>query len=82
MPWPLGLDRDYVMRYEGAPLTKIRAEYFEHISRTKPWDVGFAAVCSGEMTRGTKMYARVGDRPKTTRAMWAPLDLAERALAH
>jgi pyrroloquinoline quinone (PQQ) biosynthesis protein C len=78
----LGLDRDYVMNYQGAPLTKIRAEYFEHISRSRPWDVGFAAVCSGEMTRGTKMYARVGERAKTTRAMWAPLDLKEKDLAH
>jgi hypothetical protein len=34
------------------------------------------------MTRGTKMYARVGERAKTTRAMWAPLDLKEKDLAH
>lgn len=78
----LGLDRDYVMNYQGAPMTKIRAEYFEHVSKTKPWLVAFAAVCSGEMTRGTKMYRRVGERAKTTRAIWAPLKLKEKDLAH
>ncbi|MCZ6742121.1 MAG: iron-containing redox enzyme family protein [Alphaproteobacteria bacterium] len=78
----LGIDRDYVMNYTGAPITKIRAEYFEHVSRTKPWLVAFAAVCSGEMTRGTKMFKRVGERATTSRSMWAPLNLSDTDLAH
>jgi pyrroloquinoline quinone (PQQ) biosynthesis protein C len=78
----LGLDRDYVMTYEGSPLTRIRKDYFEHVSLSRPWIVAFAAVCSGEMTRGTKMYKRIGERARTTRAMWAPLKLAEKDLAH
>ena len=78
----LGIDREFAMNYTGSPLSRIRAEYFEHVSMTKPWIVAFAAVCSGEMTRGTKMYKRVGERAKTTRKMWASLKLPDEALAH
>src|SRR4051812_37225424 len=58
----LGIDRDYAMNNKGAAITRIRMAYCDHVARMKPWLVAFAAVCSGEMTRGTAMYKRVGER--------------------
>lgn len=78
----LGIDRDYAMSNQGAPITKWRMAYCDHVSRMKPWLEAFAAVCSGEMSRGTAMIKRLGDRARLSRRTWSALKLDEKALAH
>ena len=78
----LGLDRDYVLNYQGAPITKTRMAYCDWVSRMRPWLEAFAAVASGEMSRGPKMIERMGERARLSRRTWAALDLSDQALAH
>ncbi|MGE5538045.1 MAG: iron-containing redox enzyme family protein [Gemmatimonas sp.] len=78
----LGIDRDYALKNQGAPITKLRMAYCDYVSRMKPWLPAFAAVCSGEMARGTAMIKRVGERARLSRKTWEALKLSEKALAH
>jgi pyrroloquinoline quinone (PQQ) biosynthesis protein C len=78
----LGLERDYVLDYKGAPITRTRMAYCDWVSRERPWLEAFGAVASGEMSRGPLMIARVGDKAHLSRRTWDSLDLADEALAH
>ena len=78
----LGLDRDYVLEYQGAPITRTRMAYCDWVSRERPWLEAFAAVASGEMSRGPRMIARVGEKAHLSRRTWDRLSLSDDALAH
>ncbi len=78
----LGADREYVLGYTGAPITKMRITYCDWVSRTKPWVEAFACVAGNECGRGKEMIKRVGKRARTSREMWASLGLSDKALAH
>jgi pyrroloquinoline quinone (PQQ) biosynthesis protein C len=78
----LGADRDFVLNYTGAPITKMRINYCDWASRTKPWLEAFAIIAGNEVARGPEMIKRVGDRAKTSRKVWEPLKLDDKALAH
>ncbi len=78
----LGVDRDFVYAYEGAPLPRMRITYCEWVSRHKPWLAAFAAIAGNEVARGKEMIKRVGERARTSRRMWSSLNLPEKALAH
>jgi pyrroloquinoline quinone (PQQ) biosynthesis protein C len=78
----LGLERDYVYGYQGAPITKMRIVYCEWVSRTRPWLEAFAAIAGNEVARGTQMIGRVGEMARTSRRQWAALRLDDKALAH
>ncbi|MDH3239979.1 MAG: iron-containing redox enzyme family protein [Alphaproteobacteria bacterium] len=78
----LGLDRDFVLAYQGAPITRMRMAYCDWVSRQRPWLEAFAAVASGEMSRGTRMIARVGEKANLSRRTWDALKLDDKALAH
>jgi pyrroloquinoline quinone (PQQ) biosynthesis protein C len=78
----LGLERDFVYAYEGAPITKMRIVYCEWVSRTRPWLEAFAAIAGNEVARGTAMIERVGDVARTSRRQWDALKLDDKALAH
>ncbi len=78
----LGVDRQFVHGYTGAPITKMRITYCDWVSRTKPWLEAFAAIAGNEVARGKEMIKRVGERARTSRNMWASLGLSDEALAH
>ena len=78
----LGGDRDFILNYEGAPITKMRIRYCEWVSRYQPWLVAFAAIAGNEVARGKAMIARVGERARTSRKTWESLGLSDEALAH
>ncbi len=78
----LGADRDFILGYEGAPVTKMRIAYCEWVSRTKPWLESFAAIAGNEVARGKAMIERVGERARTSRRTFESLGLSEKALAH
>ena len=78
----LGIDRDYALNNLGAPITKIRMAYCDYTARMKPWLEAFAAVCSGEMSRGTAMIKRIGERARVSRKTWSALNLSDKELAH
>lgn len=78
----LGVDRQYVYSYTGAPVTKMRITYCDWVSRTKPWIEGFAAIAGNEAARGKHMIKRVGERARTSRNLWKALGLSNQALAH
>ncbi|HEY4134079.1 MAG TPA: iron-containing redox enzyme family protein [Alphaproteobacteria bacterium] len=78
----LGVDRNFVYNYRGAPVTMMRIAYCDWASRTKPWLEGFAAIAGNEASRGKEIIARVGERARTSRNMWKTLGLSQEALAH
>jgi pyrroloquinoline quinone (PQQ) biosynthesis protein C len=78
----LGVDREFVHGYGGAPITKMRITYCDWVSRNKPWLEAFAAIAGNEVARGKEMIKRVGERARTSRKMWASLGLSDEALAH
>lgn len=78
----LGLDRDDVPNYGGAPITRTRRAYGDWVSRVRPWLEALPAVASGEMSRGPKTIERMGERARASRRTWAALDLSDQALAH
>ena len=78
----LGADRDVVLGYTGAPVTKMRISYCDWVSRTKPWLEAFAAIAGNEVARGKAMIERVGERARTSRRTFESLGLSEKALAH
>lgn len=78
----LGLDRQFVYSYRGAPITQMRITYCDWVSRNLPWLEGFAAIAGDEISRGTEMIKRVGDRARTSRRQWAALKLPDDALTH
>ena len=78
----LGVDRQFIYNYTGAPITKLRIVYCEWVSRTKPWLEAFAAIAGNEVARGQKMIERVGKDIQTSRRQWESLGLSDEALAH
>ncbi len=78
----LGANRDFALSYTGAPVTKMRISYCDWVSRTKPWLEAFAAIAGNEVARGMAMIERVGKRANTSREIWEPLGLDDKALAH
>jgi pyrroloquinoline quinone (PQQ) biosynthesis protein C len=78
----LGIDRQFVYAYGGAPVTKMRIVYCEWVSRNVPWLEAFAAIAGNEVARGKEMIKRVGDRARTSRDQWDVLKLPAEALAH
>jgi len=78
----LGLDRDYIYNYQGAPITKMRITYCEYVSRYRPWLEAFASIAGNEVARGKAMIKRVGERARTSRKNWDKLKLNDKALAH
>ncbi|MDX1483029.1 MAG: iron-containing redox enzyme family protein [Alphaproteobacteria bacterium] len=78
----LGAEREFVLAYTGAPVTKMRIAYCDWVSRTKPWLEAFAAIAGNEVARGKAMIERVGERARTSRDTFASLGLSETALAH
>lgn len=77
----IGLDRQFVYNYRGAPITRWRMGYCEWASK-RHWLEAFAAITSSEVSRGKDMIARVGNRAQTSRKVWEPLELSEKELAH
>ena len=53
----LGVDRQFVYNYNGAPVTMMRVAYCDWVSRTKPWLEAFAAIAGNEVARGKAMIA-------------------------
>jgi pyrroloquinoline quinone (PQQ) biosynthesis protein C len=78
----LGADRDFVLNYKGAPITRMRIDYCDYMSRTRPWIEGFTCVAGNEVARGKEMIKRVGDQARSSRGRWAKLNLPDEALAH
>ena len=78
----LGADRDFVLNYTGAPITKMRTSYCDWVSRTRPWLESFAAIAGNEAARGPEMIKRTNGRARTSRHMWDSLGLSDKALAH
>ncbi len=78
----LGVDRDYIYAYQGAPLTRMRIVYSDWISRNLPWLEAMAAIEGDEVSRGSEMIKRVGERARTSRKMWEKLKLSDAALEH
>src|SRR4029434_7407520 len=78
----LGLDRDYIYNYQGAPITKMRITYCEYVSRYRPWLEAFASIAGNEVARGKAMIKRVGERARTSSENWSKLNLDDKALAH
>ena len=78
----LGIDRQFVYGYTGAPITKMRITYCDWVSRHKPWLEAFAAIAGNEVARGKEMIKRIGERARTSRKTWASLNLSQEALAH
>jgi hypothetical protein len=78
----LGIDREYILSYTGAPLTRMRIVYSDWVSRHTPWLEAMAAIEGDEVSRGSEMIKRVGERARTSRVMWAKLGLSDKALEH
>ena len=78
----LGLDREYIYKYQGTPITKMRIIYCEYVSRYRPWLEAFASIAVNEVARGKAMIKRVGERARTSRKSWDKLKLDDKALAH
>lgn len=78
----VGGDRDFILQYTGAAVTKMRITYCDWVSRHKTWLEAFAAIAGNEVARGKEMIKRVGERAHTSRKTWASLNLSKEALAH
>lgn len=78
----LGADREFVLDYTGAPITRMRIAYCDWASRTRPWLEAFAVIAGNEVARGPEMIKRVGGRARSSRHQWASLGLDDKALAH
>lgn len=78
----LGVERDFIYSYAGAPITQMRIAYCDWVSRTKPWLEAFASIAGNEAARGKEMIAKVGEVARTSRNMWKALGLNDKALAH
>jgi len=78
----LGVDRQFIYSYTGAPITRMRIVYCEWVSRALPWLESFAAIAGNEVARGKEMIKRVGERARTSRSQWAALKLPDSALSH
>lgn len=78
----LGADRDFVLNYTGSPITKMRINYCDWVSRTRPWLEAFAAIAGNEVARGPEMIKRVGQTARFSRHKWDNLGLDDKALAH
>ena len=77
----LGFERDYVYNYRGRTYTKMALAYWDRASRVWPWLEAFAAVAGLEAARGPAV-AEMGNIASLDRAVWAPLNLEDKALAH
>ena len=73
--------RDEVYRYQGRTYTKMALAYWDRASRAWSWLEAFAAVAGLEAARGPAVAAR-GNIAMLNRAVWEPLGLDDRALAH
>ena len=77
----LGADRDHVYGYQGRTYTKMALAYWDRASRVWPWLEAFAAVAGLEAARGPAV-AKLGNIASLNRAVWEPLGLDDKSLAH
>ena len=77
----LGHERQAVYDHKGQIYTRMALAYWDRASRAWPWLEGFAAVCGLEAARGPAV-SKIGKTNKLRRAIWEPLGLSDKALAH
>jgi len=77
----LGLPRRDVMRYGGQIHTRMALNYWDDVSRTKPWLEAFAGIGGLELTNSAAVREALGAPPNTSK-VWAPLGLSGKAMAH
>jgi pyrroloquinoline quinone (PQQ) biosynthesis protein C len=69
----LGLDRDDVMSYSGAPHTTMAIAYWDYVSRAKPWLEAFTATGVLELLTNEELASRYNAIPLNHPRTWAPL---------
>lgn len=77
----LGHERDFIYGYKGRTYTRMALAYWDRASRAWPWLEAFAAVAGLEAARGPAVE-KFGKFTKLNRAVFEPLGLDDKALAH
>jgi len=78
----LGLTRDEIIDYEPTITMQMALNYWDNISRTKPWLEGFAAVGGLEIDGHMELASRYNQLPIQCAEVWAPLNLPDWAMTH
>ncbi|HXF75316.1 MAG TPA: hypothetical protein VNN13_04425 [Methylomirabilota bacterium] len=78
----LGMTRDQILNYLPSVPMRMGIQYWDNISRTRPWLEGFAAIGSLELTNHGALAARYGEIALNVRKKWEPLGLDAKYLAH
>jgi pyrroloquinoline quinone (PQQ) biosynthesis protein C len=78
----LGMTRDEVLNHAPSIPMRMGIQYWDNISRTRPWLEGFAAVGSLELTNHGELAALYGEIPLNARRKWQPLGLNSKYLVH
>jgi pyrroloquinoline quinone (PQQ) biosynthesis protein C len=78
----LGMTRDQILNYLPSIPMRMGIQYWDNISRTRPWLEGFAAIGSLELTNHGALAARYGEIALNARKKWEPLGLDAKYLAH
>jgi pyrroloquinoline quinone (PQQ) biosynthesis protein C len=76
------MTRDQILNYLPSIPMRMGIQYWDNISRTRPWLEGFAAIGSLELTNHGALAARYGEIALNARKKWEPLGLDAKYLAH
>jgi len=78
----LGMTREEVLTHAPSIPMRMGVHYWDNMSRTQPWLLGFAAVGSLELTNHGELAARYGEVALNARKKWEPLGLEPKYLVH
>ena len=69
----LGMTREQVLNHVPSIPMRMGIQYWDNISRTRPWLEGFAAIGSLELTNHGELASRYGEIALNSRKKWEPL---------
>ena len=78
----LGLTREEIINYEPSLTMQMALNYWDNISRTRPWIEGFAGIGGLELNGHMETAKRYGQIPVQCVESWAPLNLPDSAMTH
>jgi pyrroloquinoline quinone (PQQ) biosynthesis protein C len=78
----LGASEADIRDYEPLIVTTMALNYFDHVSRTRPWLEAFAAIALLEMLTNAPLAARYGHIPGNSSKPWEKLGLDRSAMSH
>jgi pyrroloquinoline quinone (PQQ) biosynthesis protein C len=78
----LGASDEEIRSYVPMTVTTMALNYFDNVSRTKPWLEAFAGIAVLEMLTNAALAARYGHIPGNSSKPWEKLELDRSAMAH